>query len=181
MTGRLVTRMGLHMILELLAGTLLVGTLFVAFRFAMGLRWARLMREQALSEELKRGRRLIAEVPTPSGEIELFLEDESRFYWAGAELGKAGLVGARLLLNGAVMGECRRSGAELPAAEPPEEYEGRERWEVATYTDQGSLTIQCGSLREGVSREAARDVFQALEAACAAPLPETKDPAPSAG
>lgn len=154
------------MILELLAAALLVGTLFVAFRFAMGLRWARLMREQALSEELERGRRLIAEVPTHSGEIELFLEDESRFYWAGAELGKAGLVGARLLLNGAVMGECRRPDADLPGAELPEEYEGRERWEVAVYTDQGSLTIQCGSLREGVSREAARDVFDALQAVC---------------
>ena len=155
--------------IELLAGILLVGTLLVAFRFAMGLRWARLMREKALFEELERGRRLVAEVPTSSGEIELFLEDESGFYWSGERLGKPQLVGARLLLNGAVMRECRRAGAALPAAAPPEEYEGRERWEVAAYRPGGTWLIECGSLREGVSREAARDVFAALEAACAAP------------
>jgi hypothetical protein len=158
------------MIFELLAGIVLAGTLFAAFRFAMGLRWARLTRERALSEELERGRRLVAEVPTPSGEIELFLEDESGFYWAGAELGKRDLLGARLLLNGAVMRECRRPGSELPEASTPEEYEGRERWEVAAYRPGGDTTlIACGSLREGVSREAARDVFEALESACVAP------------
>jgi len=157
------------MLVELLAAILLVGTLFVAFRFAMGLRWARLMREKALFEELERGRRLIAEVPTPSGEIELFLEDAWGFYWSGAEMGKRELVGARLLVNGAVLRECRRAGAELPAAEPPEEYEGRERWEVAAFLSGGMSLIRCGSLREGVSRDAARQVFDALEAACAAP------------
>jgi hypothetical protein len=156
------------MLVELLAGILLVGTLFVAFRFAMGLRWARLMREKALLEELERGRRLVAEVPTPSGEIELFLEDEVGFYWAGAELGKRELTGARLLLNGAVMKECRREGAELPEASLPEEYEGRERWEVMAYREAGSTRIECGSLREGVSREAARDVYDALAVACEA-------------
>jgi hypothetical protein len=157
------------MLVELLAAILLVGTLFVAFRFAMGLRWARLMREKALFEELERGRRLIAEVPTPSGEIELFLADASGFYWAGEELSKHELVGARLLLNGAVMRECRRPDTRLPEAEPPEDYEGRERWEVLAFRSQGTLLIPCGSLREGVSREAAREVFDALESACTGP------------
>lgn len=154
------------MLVQLLAGVLLVGTLFVAFRFAMGLRWARLMRERALTLELERGRRLVAEVPTPAGEIELFLEDESGFYWAGEELGKPGLRGARLLLNGAVLKECRRDGAELPPPGPAEEFEGRERWEVAAYGPGGTTRIECGSLREGVSRDAARDVFDAIRAAC---------------
>lgn len=156
------------MIVQLLAGALLAVMLFFAFRFAMGLRWARVMRERALAEELERGRRLVAEVPTPSGEIELFLEDEAGFYWAGEQLGKPDLLGARLLLNGAVMKECRRDGAALPDAPPPEEYEGRERWEVAAYGAAARL-IPCGSLREGVSRDAARDVFEALCAACAGP------------
>jgi len=158
--------MAFCMIVQLLAGSLLVVTLFVAFRFAMGLRWARVVREKALIEELERGRRLIAEVPTPSGEIELFLEDESGFYWGGARLGKPGLQGARLLLNGAVMRECRSGGAELPAARLPEEYEGRERWEVMAFHAEGSTRIECGSLREGVSRDAARDVFEAIRAVC---------------
>jgi hypothetical protein len=48
---------------------------------------------------------------------------------------------------------------------PPEQYEGRERWEVALFLDRGEERIACGSLREGVSRDVAGRVFEAVRAA----------------
>ena len=51
----------------------------------------------------------------------------------------------------------------LPADGPDQDYEGRERWDVVLRLAGGELlTIPCGTLREGVSREAARDVFDAV-------------------
>ena len=50
--------------------------------------------------------------------------------------------------------------------EPPlaEAYEGRERWEVELYLRDGRrLQVPCGTLREGVSREAALAVFAAVK------------------
>jgi len=78
-------------------------------------------------------------------------------------------VGARLLVNGAVLRECARLRT-LPPPSAPEEYEGRERWEVALFLESGAeARIPCGALREGVSREIAGRAFEAARAAVGAP------------
>src|SRR6266704_1208109 len=124
-----------------LALTLLLAVLFVIFRFAMGLRHAKRERERA---------RVLA--------------------WGGSEVSKAKIVGARLLVNGAVLRECARRPGTLPPPSAPEEYEGRERWEVALFLEGGTeARIPCGSLREGVSREIAGRAFEAARAAVGAP------------
>jgi hypothetical protein len=81
--------------------------------------------------------------------------------------------GARLLLNGAAMDSF---GGPLPDATPPEEFEGRERWEVALFLRDGrTAVVHCGTVREGVSREAAALVYAAVKAGC------LSDPPPTAG
>jgi hypothetical protein len=106
---------------------------------------------------------VVAEVPTASGELEFFLEDAEGFYWRGSELRKPDLMGARLLLNGGVIAACARPGLLLPDPPLPEEFEGRERWDVALYLrDGGQRVVSCGSLREGVSRAIGTQVFQAV-------------------
>ena len=61
------------------------------------------------------------------------------------------------------MSTATRAGAALPEPPAPEEEPGREKWEVVAYLRDGrALTIRCGSVREGISRDAARAVFEAL-------------------
>ncbi len=151
------------LLLKLAVGLALLVFLFRLFRFAMALRFDKLLREEARLAHETRGRRVVAEVPTASGELELFLEDAEGFYWRGSELCKPEVIGARLLLNGGVMAACARPGLLLPDPPLPEEFEGRERWDVALYlSDGGQRLVPCGSLREGVSRGIAAQVFQAL-------------------
>lgn len=154
------------MLARILAGLVLVAFLFIVFRFAMSLRFARLARETERREEEARGRRVVAEVPGADGLLRLFTEDAAGFYFPGLAVARERLAGARLLLNGGVLAQAARQGFALPdpAGSGPEEDE-RERWEVAAYLDDGTArVIPCGSLREGVSRDIATAVFRSLAA-----------------
>ena len=154
------------MIIQVLALLALVLALWTVFRFAMGLRWAKVSREDARAAEQARGRRLVAEIPLSDDEIVFFVEDEAGFYWGGRQARKRDIRGARLLLNGAVMASFAGDGERLPEPAPPEEYEGGERWEIAVYLRGGrEARIACGTLREGVSREIAGRIFEAIRSA----------------
>jgi hypothetical protein len=154
------------MIIQVLALLALVLALWTVFRFAMGLRWAKVSREDARAAEQSRGRRVVAEIPLSDDEIVFFVEDEVGFYWGGRQARKRDIRGARLLLNGAVMASFSRDGERLPDAAPPEEYEGGERWEIALYLQGGrEERVACGTLREGVSREIAGRIFEAIRSA----------------
>jgi hypothetical protein len=153
------------MLIKLLAGAALVLFLFRLFRFAIGLRLAKLAREAERAAEQARGRRVVAEIPLDDGLV-FFVEDAERFYWGENEVRKSALVGARMLLNGAVVGGCARPGLTLPEPPAVEEYEGRERWDVRLYFAAGAAReVPCGQLREGTSREIAAAVFGAVKAA----------------
>jgi hypothetical protein len=132
---------------------------------AMAMRYARVVREDARRAMESRGRRVVAEVPSHSGDVYLFLEADESFEWQGQVLPKADIIGCRLLLNGGLMATAARPGVALPAPSAPEDFEGRERWEVRLYSGQAAVDVPCGTLREGVSREAARAVFQAVREA----------------
>lgn len=155
-------------LIQWLAAAALLLLLFWLFRFAMGLRFAKLRREEDRLAEEARGRRVVAEVPSQTGELALFLEDPIGFQWGGQELGKSEIEGVRLLVNGRVVDTRQRAGALLPPAGWEEEREGRERWDVlVSLAGGGAVSIACGSLREGVSREAAQRVFAAVAKAIA--------------
>ncbi|HEY2946690.1 MAG TPA: hypothetical protein VGN09_29920 [Vicinamibacteria bacterium] len=151
------------MIIQVLALLALVLALWTVFRFAMGLRWAKVSREDARAAEQARGRRVVAEIPLSDDEIVFFVEDATGFYWGGRQARKRDIRGARLLLNGGVMASSSRDGERLPEPAPPEEYQGGERWEIVLYVRGGrEERVACGSLREGVSREIAGRVFEAV-------------------
>jgi len=138
------------------------GLVWVLFRFAMGLRWEMISREAARRAQTASGRRVVAELPVRTGDFLLFLETGSGFEWGGAALERTAIRGARVLLNGGVLDAFCREGA-LPDPTPPDDFEGKERWEVAVFLRDGSRTvIDCGGLREGVSREIAAKVFAAI-------------------
>jgi hypothetical protein len=152
--------------IKILALLALLALLWSIFRLSMGLRWAKVSRESARRDEEGRGRRIVAELPSADGTLGFFAEDHAGFYWPAGEAGKSTLTGARLLLNGGVMAAATRPGQTLPEPPAPEPFEGRERWEVALYAMTGrGQTIACGTVREGVSREIATRVFEAVRAA----------------
>lgn len=150
-------------LIRLLSAAALSLFLFWLFRVAMGLRYAKLRREEERRAEQAKGRRLVAEVPTHAGDVVLFSEDTSAFLWGEQELRKGEIEGVRLVLNGRVVDTCQRHDVALPPAGWDEEHEGRERWDVLVYLRGGrAFEIPCGTLREGVSREAAQRVFAAV-------------------
>ncbi len=152
--------------IRLAALVALLALLWSLFRLAMGLRWAKVSRETARREEEGRGRRIVAELPTSDGTLGFFAEDHAGFYWAGGEARKPRLIGARLLLNRGVVSAAARPGSRMSDPPVPEPFEGGERWEVVLYEEGGlSRTIACGTVREGVSREIATRVFEAVRAA----------------
>lgn len=155
-------------LIRLASAAALALLLFWLFRLAMGLRYAKLRREEERRAEEAKGRRLVAEVPTHAGDVVLFLEGTNAFLWGEQELRKGEIEGARLMLNGRVIDTCQWPGATLPAAGWDEEHDGRERWDVLVYRREGRVfEVPCGSLREGVSREAAQRVFTAVAQAVA--------------
>jgi hypothetical protein len=157
------------MLIRVVAFALLVVALWRAFRLSMGLRFAKLSREEARSAEEARGGKVLAELPLPDAEMVFLVEDAGAFRWGSARLAKSSILGARLMVNSAVLQEFAGAGERLPPPQPPEEYEGRERWEVRVFLRGGGTTsIPCGTLREGVSREIAGRVFAAVKGAVAA-------------
>jgi hypothetical protein len=157
------------MVIQALALLLFVAFLLALFRFAMGLRHAKGERERERAAEEARGRRVVAEIPLSEAELVLFVDDGERFRWASASLAKEEVVGARCLVNGAVAREFALGPGPLPPLSSPEEVEGGERWEVVVYRRRGDpVRIPCGSLREGVSREIAGRIFEALRAGAGA-------------
>jgi hypothetical protein len=158
------------MLIKIAAAALLAALLWALLRFALGLRWAKESREAARRAEEQRGRRVVAELPLESGAVELLLEDDRLFLWGARSVAKAAIRGARLQLNGGVLAECSRPGAVLPRPAPPAEFDGSERWEVVLHLEgQGPVTIPCGRLREGVSREIAHAAYEAVGAVVGAP------------
>jgi hypothetical protein len=149
--------------IKALALAALLALLWSLFRLSMGLRWAQVSRDEARREEEARGRRIVAELPSPEGTLGFFTEDHAGFYWPAGEAAKSGLVGTRLLLNGGIIATATRAGTTLPEPPVPEPFEGRERWDVALYFAGGATRmVACGTVREGVSREIATRVFEAV-------------------
>jgi hypothetical protein len=155
-------------LIQLAAGGLLLLLIWRAFRLAMALRFDSAARDGERRTEEARGRRVVAEIPSHKGEIYLFLETAEAFEWQGRRMAKAEVLGCRLLLNGGLMASAVRPGITLPEPGAPEEYEGRERWDVRLHSASGAVDVPCGTLREGVSRDAARAVFEAVRASLTA-------------
>jgi hypothetical protein len=149
------------MLIRLVALVVFLVALWMLFRFAMGLRAAKQARSEARAVAEAAGRRVVAELPLPDGLV-LFLEDESGFYWGHRAIRKRDVRAARLRLGEGVVASFALDDRPLPDG-PDLEIGERERWEVIVHlTGQRTERVPCGSVREGVSREAARQVFEAL-------------------
>jgi hypothetical protein len=152
---------------DLVAGLVALALLLVAVSLFATLHAYRRRRGRAHDIERALGRTIIAELPT-GDDLTLFSEDDSRFYYGERSVDKDLIRSVSVLINGSPIASCvsRRqssSGSGRPMAfEDRIEGIARDRWDVAIEAVEGSLLIECGAIRERVSQELARRIFDAV-------------------
>jgi hypothetical protein len=153
---------------DLVAGILALLLLVIAASLATTLQYYRRRRRRAHDSERALGRAIIAELPT-ADELVLFSEDEKRFYYGERAIDKDLITAVRVLINGAPIATVTsRRRASTPASalagfEDRPEGIARDRWDVAIETVTGPVLVECGAIRERVSQELARAIFDAVK------------------
>jgi len=153
---------------DFVAGIVAVLLLLVAASLATTLRSYQRRRQRARDSEGALGRVVIAELPTAE-DLVLVSQDDHRFYYGERAIDKDLIVAVRVLINGSPIASSvsRRhaTGTPLQPTRFEDRPEGiaRDRWDVAVETVVGTTLIECGAIRERVSQELARTVFDAIK------------------
>jgi hypothetical protein len=153
---------------DILAGIVALALLVVAASLATTLRHYRLRRTRARDTERALGRTVIAEIPADD-DLRLFTEDDSRYYFGDRSIDKDLIEAVRVLINGAPIAAYVSRRASSRSDRQPTAFEdrpdgiARDRWDVAIEAVNGTLMVACGAIRERVSQELARSVFDAVK------------------
>ena len=155
---------------DLVAGVVALGLFLFALGLISTLRFHHRARERERRALRAAGRRVLAEIPTPDG-LALFVSDDTRFYWNERPIAKRTVRMVRILINGAPLATHAAPGhgpddageVDAAALDRPEGI-AHDRWDVLIGTDAGEVVVECGSVRERVSQELARAVFDAVKA-----------------
>jgi hypothetical protein len=152
---------------DLIAWIAALVLLVAAASLATTLHYYRRRRQRARDSEKALGRRIVAELPT-SEELVYFSEDDVRFYYAETSIDKDLILAARVLINGAPIAAAI-SSRDVRHRQAPTSFEdrpegiARDRWDVAIETERGTVLVECGAIRERVSQELARSIFDAVK------------------
>jgi hypothetical protein len=154
---------------DAVAGVVALLLVLVAASLATTLKYVRQRRQRARDSERALGRTVIVEIPGED-DLVLFSEDAVRFYYGERSIDKDLIVSARLLINGNTIAEAasQENVQEAPKLEETagaDEETGivRDRWDVAIQAVNATLVVPCGAIRERVSQELARSVFDAVK------------------
>jgi len=153
---------------DLFAALVALALLIVAASLGTTLTMFRRRRLRARDSERALGRTVLAEIPADD-DLRLFSEDAVRFYYGDASADKDLIVAVRVLINGSpiasYVSQRRATRTPLQATSFEDRPEGiaRDRWDVAVETVAGTTLIECGAIRERVSQELARAVFDAIK------------------
>lgn len=152
---------------ELVAGLVALLLLLVALSLAGALQLYRRRRQSSRASATSRGHRIVAELPSGS-DLTLFTDGPDAFAHGDVSIPKAGIRGVQLLINGAPIAAA--TSPRFPDVAPPvlavidDQFDGllRDRWDVAIDTVDGTVMVECGAIRERVSQQLARDIFDAV-------------------
>lgn len=153
---------------DLVAFLVAILLLLVAASLATTLTSYRRRRQRARDSERALGRTVIVEIPGED-DLVLFSEDAVRFHYGEQSIDKDLIVAARVLINGSPIAAAvstRYSTREQPqptAFDDRPEGIARDRWDVAIEAVNGTTLVECGAIRERVSQELARAVFEAVK------------------
>jgi hypothetical protein len=158
---------------DAVAALVAAALIFFALSMLTSLHFYRKRQRKVREDELARGRTIIVELPTDP-ELTLVTEDAEHFYYGTTPIDKNEIMAVRVLINGspiAAFVSPRWAGAESTTHHPAsaetsfeDTSEGilRDRWDVAIETLNGTILVECGAVRERVSQELARKVFDAV-------------------
>jgi len=152
------------LIAALVAAALLLGALSLATTLTV----YRKRRRRTRDAEQAQGRRIIAEIPGDD-DLRLFTEDERQFHYGTQAVDKDQIAAVRVLINGVpIAAYIAKRFATVTTLQPTtfeDRPEGiaRDRWDVAIERPDGVLLVECGAIRERVSQELARAVFDAVK------------------
>ena len=160
---------------DLIAAAIALLLLITAASLATTLQMFRTRRRRARDSEQTLGRRIIAEIPAQD-DLVLFTEDARQFRYGDRSIDKDRIAAVRILINGAVIAayaSARRGGGRgAPVAAPADPIDdrpegiARDRWDVVIETGDGAtMVVECGAIRERVSQELARAIFDAVRRA----------------
>ena len=157
---------------DVFAGVLALALLFVAFSLATTLTAYQRKRRREREREEALGRRVIVEVPTEDALV-LVTEDADAVYYGARRIAKDRIVAVRVLINGAPIAKHMSTRhAHDAAARQSEGFEdrpegiARDRWDVEVDLNDGaSVLMECGAIRERVSQELARAIYDAIKVA----------------
>jgi len=155
---------------DVVAAIVALGLLFMAASLATTLHFYRRRRRSVHDAERGLGRTIVAELPTED-ELMLFTEDERAFHYGSRAIDKDHIVAARVLINGAPIATAMSRRHAADADRHPTSFEdrpegiARDRWDVAIETADDMVLVQCGAIRERISQELARAVFDAVKRA----------------
>lgn len=153
---------------DVIAGLVALALLVAAASLATTLHAYRRRRQKARDSERALGRTIIAEIPA-GDDLVLVSQDAVRFYYGEESIDKDLIVAVRVLINGAPIASYVSRRHEASAGRQPTSFadrpEGiaRDRWDVAVETVTGTMLVECGAIRERVSQELARKVFDAIK------------------
>ncbi len=154
---------------DLIAWFIAAFLLVTAASLASTLRYYRLKRQRAADFQRVRGRHIIAEIPI-TDDLVYFTEDKTHFYYGERSINKNQIQVARVLINGSPIAEISAPRQTSRIAKPMvfiDQPEGilRDRWDVMIEAESSDILIECGAVRERVSQELARKIFDAIKAA----------------
>jgi len=153
---------------DVVAAAVAFALVFFALSLLTTLHFYRKRHRTARDEETARGRTIIVELPTDP-ELTLFTEDAEHFYYGATPIDKNEIMAVRVLINGspiaAFVSPRWTSGEHRQATAFEDRPDGiaRDRWDVAIETVNGTELIECGAIRERVSQELARKMFDAVK------------------
>ena len=153
---------------DLVAAGVALLLLIVAASLGTTLTVYRKRRRQNRERERSLGRTVIAEIPAED-DLVLFTEDEQQFHYGSQSVDKDTIAAVRVLINGAPIAACvskrHAAGAPVQPTSFEDRPEGiaRDRWDVAIERVDETTLVECGAIRERISQELARAVFDAVK------------------
>ncbi len=153
---------------DLFAAVAALVLLVVAASLGTTLTAFRRRRLRARDSERARGRVVVAEIPAGE-DLRLFSEDAGRFHYGDESIDKDLIVAARVLINGSPIAAYLSTRHPVDTSRQVTSFEdrpegiARDRWDVAIETVSGMMLVECGAIRERVSQELARTVFDAVK------------------
>jgi hypothetical protein len=152
---------------DFVAGIIAFALLVAAASLATTLQYMRKRRQRTRDVELQRGRTVIAELPA-GDDLILFSEDDVWFHYGEQSIQKQHIAAVRVLINGSPIAAVTSKRLAREVTQHPTSFEdrpegiARDRWDVAIEGIHGTLLVECGAIRERVSQELARTVFDAV-------------------